>query len=151
MNDLAKTRSLFLAKVEGYASGQASRFATVLDELIRWSELNNLTFTPHAGIHELIKYSLKHAKVPFWCATPRTIDGAKFTLLNDPNFPEPLRNEAREELARIDGKKAISEGIPEMAFTKLLWKPYREQVFKLMDRLLAGLNADRDAKIVGAQ
>ena len=141
MDDIDNARDLFLRKVEGCAEGQSARFAPVLDELIRWSEMNNLSFIPPSKVLFLFKFFLPNEKLPFWCATPRLADGAKFTLLHDPNFPESLRNEARDELARIDGKKSVPESIPEMAFTKLIWKPYREQVFKLMDRLLAGLKA----------
>ena len=42
MNDIMNARAAFLDKVEMYASGQAKRFAPVLDELIRWSEANGL-------------------------------------------------------------------------------------------------------------
>ena len=139
MNDLATARADFLEKVEGYASGQSARFAPPLDELIRWSEANGLEFTPHAGVHDLVKFSAPGAKMAFWSATPRTGDGAKLTLLNDPRFPEPLRTLARDELARIDGKAFQPEGIPELAFTKLIWEPYRVRVLELMARLLDGL------------
>jgi hypothetical protein len=78
-------------------------------------------------------------KMAFWSATPRTGDGAKLTLLNDPRFPEPLRTLARVELADVDGKSAPAEGVPEVAFTKLIWGPYRARVLDLMGRLLDGL------------
>ena len=136
MNHLESARSLFLTKVEGYASGQASRFAPALDELIRWSDENSLKFTHHTGTHDLVKFSVAGAKMTFWSVTPRMSDGAKFTLLNDSRFDESLRCEARDELARIDGKAALPRGIPEVAFTKLIWGPYRERVLDLMDRLL---------------
>ena len=110
MNDLATARADFLEKVEGYASGQSARFAPPLDELIRWSEENGLEFTPHAGVHDLVKFSVPGSKMAFWSATPRTGDGAKLTLLNDPRFPEPLRTLARDELARIDGKAVTTRG-----------------------------------------
>ena len=139
MNDLATARADFLEKVEGYAPGQSARFAPVLDELIRWSEANGLEFTPHAGVHDLVKFSAPGAKMAFWSATPRTGDGAKLTLLNDPRFPEPLRTLARDELARIDGKAVQPEGVPEVAFTKLIWGPYRVRVLDLMARLLDGV------------
>jgi hypothetical protein len=139
MNDLATARADFLEKVEGYASGQSARFAPVLDEMIRWSEANGLEFTHHTGVHDLVKFSVPGAKMAFWSATPRTGDGAKLTLLNDPRFPEPLRTLAREELARIDGKAALPESVPELAFTKLIWAPYRARVLELMAGLLEGL------------
>jgi hypothetical protein len=139
MNDLATARADFLEKVEGYASGQAARFAPALDELIRWSRENGLEFTHHAGVHDLVKFSVPGAGMAFWSATPRTGDGAKLTLLNDRRFPEPLRAAARDELARIDGKEARPDGVPEVAFTKLIWEPYRVRLLGLMGRLLDGL------------
>ena len=79
MNDIATARADFLEKVEGYASGQSARFAPALDELIRWSEANGLEYTPHAGVHDLVKFSAPGAKMAFWSATPRTGDGAKLS------------------------------------------------------------------------
>ena len=139
MNDLATARAAFLEKVEGYAPGQSARFAPALDELIRWSEANGLEFTPHAGTHDLVKFSAPGARMAFWSATPRTGDGAKLTLLNDPRFPEPLRTLARDELARIDRKAGEPGAVPEVAFTQLIWEPYRVRVLDLMARLLAGV------------
>src|SRR5438270_9969006 len=138
MNDLATARADFLEKVEGYASGQSVRFAPALDELIRWSEANGLEFTPPAGVHDLVKFSTPGAKMAFWSAAPRTGDGAKLTLLNDPRFPETLRTLARDELAQIDDRSAGKASVPELAFTKLIWAPYRARVLDLMGRLLAG-------------
>src|SRR5438046_6018270 len=138
MNDLATARADFLEKVEGYAPGQAARFAPALDELIRWSEANGLEFTPHAGVHDLVKFSVPGAKMAFWSATPRTGDGAKLTLLNDPRFPEPLRTLARDELARIDGKAFQPEGGPRVPSTMLTWGPYRSGGPTLMPRRSQG-------------
>ena len=139
MNDLATARADFLEKVEGYASGQSARFAPVLEELIRWSEASGLAFAPHAGVHHLVKFSAPGARMAFWSATPRSGDGAKLTLLNDPRFPERLRTLARDELAEIDGKVVEPEAVPEVAFTKLIWAPYRARVLDLMARLLDGM------------
>ena len=139
MNNLATARADFLEKVEGYASGQSTRFAPALDELIQWSEANGLEFTHHAGVHDLVKFSVPGAGMAFWSATPRTGDGAKLTLLNDPRFPEPLRTLARNELTQIDRKGALPGDVPEVAFTNLIWEPYRKRVLDLMARLLDGL------------
>lgn len=139
MNDLATARADFLKKVEGYASGQSARFAPALEDLIRWSEASGLAFTPHTGVHDLVKFSAPGARMAFWSATPRSGDGAKLTLLNDPRFPEPLRTLARDELAEIDGKVVEPEAVPEVAFTKLIWAPYRARVLDLMARLLDGM------------
>jgi hypothetical protein len=154
MNDLATARADFLEKVEGYASGQSARFAPVLEDLIRWSEASGLEFTPHAGVHHLVKFSAPGSRMAFWSATPRSGDGAKLTLLNDPRFPERLRTLARDELAEIDGKVVEPDAVPEVAFTKLIWAPYRARVLDLMARLLdamrgpasgAAANAGRSA------
>ena len=139
MSDLTTARADFLEKVEGYAPGQSARFAPALDELIRWSEANGLEFTHHTGVHDLVKFSVPGSMMAFWSATPRTGDGAKLTLLNDPRFPEPLRALARDELAQIDRKVAPPGDVPEVAFTNLIWGPYRERVLDLMGRLLDGL------------
>jgi hypothetical protein len=139
MNDLASVRKTFLLKVEEYSPGQSSRFAPVLDELIRWSDEHDLTFSPPTGLHDRVKYCLPGSEQAFWSVTPRTGDGAKFSLLNDTRYPEPRRVEARNELARIERKPESPSGIPAMAFCKLIWVPYREQVQKLMGRLLEGM------------
>ena len=130
-----------MGKVEGYATDQSARFAKVLDELIAWSEANGLEFTHHTGVHDLVKFSVPGAKAAFWSACPRTGDGGKLTLLNDTSFPEPLRTMARDELARIDGKELQSEGVPEVAFTKLIWAPYRARLLDLMGRLLDAMRS----------
>ncbi|MFO0851620.1 MAG: hypothetical protein U0871_24120 [Gemmataceae bacterium] len=137
MEDLATAKARLLAKVEGYAPGQAVRFTPALDELIRWSEENGLRFAPHAGVHHLVKFCVPGRSAPFWAATPRTGDGCKLTLLADPRFPEPLRTVARTELARIDWKPVKPDGPPEVAFTKLIWPPHRAAVLALMTQLLA--------------
>jgi hypothetical protein len=139
MNDLATARADFLARVEGYASGQAVRFTPPLDELIAWSATNGLAFMPHAGVNDLVKFADAGATMAFWSVTPRTGDGAKFTLLNDSQFPEALRTLARDELSDINRKAAQPKGVPEVAFTKLIWPPYRQRVMDLMARLLDGV------------
>src|SRR5258706_13464813 len=101
MSHLAAARAGFLDKVEGYAPGQADRFAPALDELIRWSEDRGLVFAPRRGVAELVRFAEPGSGLTFWTATPRTGDGAKLTLLDAPRFPEPLRAIARDELARI--------------------------------------------------
>src|SRR5687768_11073366 len=92
---LAADTAEFLAQVESWASGQAVRFAPVLDELIRWSEANGLEFARHVGVHHLVKFRLPGAKSAFWSVSPRRGDGAKLTVLNDPRYPEHLRGAAR--------------------------------------------------------
>jgi hypothetical protein len=148
MNDLATARADFLTKVEGYASGQAVRFTPPLDELIGWSEANGLVFLPHVGVNDLIKFADAGATMAIWSVTPRTGDGAKLTLLNDSQFSEALRTLARDELSDIDGKAVQPKAVPEVAFTKLIWPPYRQRVMDLMARLLDGLR--RPAAAAGA-
>jgi hypothetical protein len=150
MSDLATARADFLEKVEWYASGQSARFAPALDELIRWSEENGLEFTPHTGVHDLVKFSVPGAKMAFWSVTPRTGDGAKLTLLNDVRFPESLRTTAREELARINGKPAKPDGVPEVAFTNLIWEPHRARILALMGQLLDGVGRPASASRAAA-
>jgi len=144
LKDLVTAIDKFLAKVEVWAPGQAVRFAPVLDDLIKWSEENSwgVQFTHHTGVHHLVKYCVPGITTPFWSVVPRTSDGARLTLMNDPHprYPEALRTEARIELARIDGVAAKTEGVPEVAFTKLIWAPYRERVLDLMTRLLNGVH-----------
>jgi hypothetical protein len=139
MSDLTTARKAFLRKVEEYAPGQSSRFAPVLDELILWSDENQLEFSRHLGLHDVFKYCLPGSAKAFWSVTPRTGDGAKFSLLSDPRFPEVYRTEARNELAQIDRKPETPSGVPVMAFSKLIWGPYRDRVQKLMTRLLEGV------------
>lgn len=140
MDDLATAQAAFLDKVEVWAPGQAKRFAPVLDELIRWAEANawGVRFARHDGPHKMVKYCVPGVETPFWTVVARTGDGAKLTMLNNshPRFPEELRDEARGELARIDGREPKPDGVPEVAFTKLIWPPYRQQVLELMTRLL---------------
>jgi hypothetical protein len=139
-SDLGTARADFLARVEGWAGGQAARFAPVLDELIRWSDGNGLEYAPHPGVHHLVKYRLPGGD-PFWAVAPRTGDGAKLTLLC-PRSPGPLRDAARDELARINGAAAKPDGNPEVAFTKLIWEPHRRRVLDLMARLLTAARGD---------
>src|SRR5829696_7650695 len=141
MTDLVAARAGFLAKVESYAPGQAARFAPALDDLIRWSEVNGLTFDLRRRPAELVRFCVPDSKLPFWTATPRTGDGGKLTLLDAPRFPESLRAVARDELALIDRRAAAPDTVPVIAFTQLIWEPYRARVLDLMGRLLEGLRA----------
>lgn len=139
MTDVTTARANFLSRVEGYAWGQSARLSPALDELIRWSEDNGLQYRPPTGAQTLVRYT--EGNRVFWSVAPRTGDGAKLTLLNDTAFPGPLRDEARAELARIDGKAEKDGGVPEVALSKLIWEPYRARVLALMTRLLAGLES----------
>ena len=139
MTDLAAARAGFLDKVEGYAPGQAARFAPALDDLIRWSEDRGLVFDPRRRPVESVRFADGGSKLSFWTATPRTGDGAKLTLLDALSFPEPLRAVARDELARIDRRAAVPDAVPVLAFTQLIWEPYRARVLDLMGRMLDGL------------
>ena len=142
MNDIAADRATFLAAVEGYASGQAARFAPALDELVRWSEENGLEYRPPTGSQSLMRYATG-GRV-FWSAVARAGDGAKLTVLNDPTFPESLRDAARTELALLDRKAEKDGGVPEVALTMLIWEPHRKRVLGMMARLLAGIVATAD-------
>jgi hypothetical protein len=139
LSDIAAAKAKFLAAVEGYASGQSARFAPAVDELIRWSEEHGLEFRPTTGIQTLLRYEVG-GRI-FWSVVARTGDGAKLTLLNDRDFPEPLRDAARTELARLDRKAEKEDGVPEVALTNLIWEPYRAQVLATMTRLLDAIKA----------
>jgi hypothetical protein len=137
MSDLPTARQRFLDKVSSYEPGQATRFAGPLDELIRWSEANALVYTD-SGTKDLIRFSVAGMGV-FWSAIPRVADGARFALLSGPRFAGELKATARDELARIDGKDALPDAVPTLAFGKLIWEPYRVRVLDLMSQLLTGL------------
>jgi hypothetical protein len=147
VSDIAAGTVRFLSAVEGYAPDQAARFAPALDELIRWSEENGLKYRPPTGAQSLVRYAV--GSRVFWSVVARTGDGAKLTLLNDPTFPEPLRDAARTELARIDRKLEKDGGVPEVALTQLIWEPYRKRVLELMARLLAEIMAPADETRTG--
>jgi hypothetical protein len=134
VSDSTSALANFLARVEDYASGQSARFAPILDELIRWSEENGLEHRPPTGAQALVRYAA-NGRI-FWSVVARTGDGAKLTLLNDPGFPDALRDDARGELARLDRKAGKEGGVPEVALTQLIWGPYRTRVLELMARLL---------------
>jgi hypothetical protein len=142
LSDIAVDRAKFLAAVEDYASGQAARFAPALDALIRWSEENGLEYRPPTTAQTLIRYAAG-GRV-FWSAVARAGDGAKLSVLNDPAFPESLRDAARTELALLDRKAEKAGGVPEVALTMLIWEPHRKQVLGMMARLLAGIKATAD-------
>ena len=57
MSDIATDKSKFLAAVEGYAPGQAARFAPALDALIHWSEDHGLEYRPPTAAQTLIRYA----------------------------------------------------------------------------------------------
>ena len=44
-----------------------------------------------------------------------------------------------EELSRINGQRSVPGTLPELAFIKLVWEPYRVRVLDLMTRLLKGV------------
>ena len=145
MSDIVTDKARFLAAVEGYAPGQAARFAPALDALIHWSEDHGLEYRPPTAAQTLIRYAAG-GRV-FWSVVARTGDGAKLTLLNDAGFPRRLRDAARTELARLDRKVEKDGGVPEVALTNLIWEPYRAQVLETMSRLLAGVGAAADESV----
>src|SRR5690349_12453409 len=130
MIDLTTAKACFLDRVNGYAPGQAARFTPALDALIAWSEANGLTFTP-SKVNEAVKFSAPGSRLSFWSVSPRTDDGAKFSLLTEPKFPESRRATARDDLARINHKEALPDAVAMLPFTKLIWEPYRARVIAL--------------------
>lgn len=142
--DLAEARDAFLAEV-GRSSGDAVRadYAAVLDAIIAWTERqgNALVFAPHAGSQALVKFCIPGVETSFWSAWPRRADGAKLHLLTDPHprFPEALRDVARRELARIDGRQPNPGELPVVSFSNLRSDKARRDLDALLSRLLAGI------------
>lgn len=132
MTDLAAARTKFLARVEELASGQAARFAPALDELIAWSLERGLQFDPPSERQFLIRFRSPGEKGHLWVATPRNGDGAKLAV----GGPAALMNDARAELAKIDARPVDEHRAPEVAFTYLIWGPYRTAVLELLGRML---------------
>jgi hypothetical protein len=131
----------FLREVERSAGAAAGAdYKQPLDELVRWSEQQApaLGFVPHGGSQALAKYCLPGVKSSFWSAWPRRGDGAKLHVLTDPHprFPEELREVARRELARLDGREAKPGEIPVVSFANLRSEQSRRDVEALLSRLL---------------
>ncbi len=152
MSDLAAAKAAFLDAVQTLAPDRVGRFAVVLDDLVAWSEQFHprLQFVWHAGgrgsqRQHLVKYCVPGVPSPFWAAWPKGADGAKLSVLTDrgKEFPEHLREEARVELAAIDGREPKAGESPEVAFAQLIWPANRERVKALLARLLGQLEAGR--------
>jgi len=140
-----------LAEVERY-SGFAIRTecAVVLDRLIRWSmqQGNAVVFTPHSGSQSLVKFCLPGMDTHIWSAWPRKADGAKLHVLTDPHprFPEPLRDVARRELARLDGRQPKPNELPVVSFRNLRTEDAQRDLIALLSRLLAEFNMPRPSR-----
>ena len=133
MLDLPAARSRFLARVEEFSPGQAARFAPALDALVEWSVGNGLVFEPPTGKQFQIRFRLPHERTPAWTATPRSGDGGKFSI----GGPVSLHSAMRKAFAQIDGNPVIESRQPELAFTYLIWMPYRTAILELMEKMIA--------------
>ncbi len=139
MVDLETATTNFLARVDRHSPDEGKRVRAVLADLIRWSAGHawGLSFSGR-GAGDLIRYCVDGVLPPFWAIAPRSADGAKLTLLTaaHPRYPEELREEVRQLCARIDGRLADPDEVPEISCAKLLWPPHRDAVLELMSRAL---------------
>jgi hypothetical protein len=140
--DLAVAREAFLAEVERCCGGPArADYAAALDHLIRWTQEQGsaLVFTPHSGPQKLVKFCVPGVETSFWSAWPRRADGAKLHVLTDPHprFPESLREVARRELARLDGRQPKPGELPVVSFANLRSEAALRDVEAILSRSLA--------------
>jgi len=138
MSDLETATADFMARVDRHTPDETRRVRTVLDDLLRWSEEHawGVSFSASAPKGS-VRYCVQGVVAPFWAVTPRTGEGARLTLLGaHPRFPEELREEARQILARIDRRTPTPDEVPSVRCGKLLWAPYRDEVLGLMTRAL---------------
>jgi hypothetical protein len=139
MSDLETATAEFLARVDRHSPDELKRVRAVLEDLLRWSEEHSWGVS-FSGRNPLgpVRYCVDGIATPFWVVTPRSVDGARLTLLTGvhPRFPEDLREEARKECARIDGRVPVPNEIPVVGCGKLRWPPNREAIFALMTKAL---------------
>jgi hypothetical protein len=139
MSDLETAKAEFLARVDRHTPDEAKRVRLVLEDLLLWSAEHawGISFSGRGPLGP-IRYCVEGVTSPFWAVTPRSVDGARLTLLTaaHPRFPEDLREEARQICARIDGRVPVRDEIPVVGCGKLRWPPNREAIFSLMTRAL---------------
>jgi hypothetical protein len=139
MSDLKTATDDFFARVDRHTPDEVKRVREVLTDLLQWSEEHSwgLSFT-HRAPKGPIRYCVKGVVSPFWVFTPHTKDGARLTLLtaSHPKFPEDLRDEARQMLAKLDGRKPDPNEVPMVGYLKLLWPSNRLALHELMTRAI---------------
>ena len=139
MSDLNMATEAFFAKVERHTPDEVKRVREVLNDLLRWSADHSwgLSFS-YQNPKGPIRYCVEGVTVPFWAFAPHTGEGARLTLLtaSHPKFPEDLRDEARQLLAKLDGRKPDPNEVPTVGYLKLLWPQNRETLYALMTRVI---------------
>jgi hypothetical protein len=123
-----------------------TEYAEILHTLIGWSARQGevIVFAPHDGPQSLVKFCLPgmERNTHIWSAWPRKADGAKLHVLTDSNrqrFPEPLRELARRELARLDGRKPKAGELPVVSFRNLRTAGAQTSLMALLSQLLREL------------
>jgi len=139
MSDLKMATEAFFAKVERHTPDEVKRVRTVLNDLLQWSEEHSwgVSFS-YQNPKGPIRYCVEGVMSPFWAFAPHTGDGARLTVLTavHPKFPSDLRDEARQVLAKLDGRKPDPNEVPTVGYLKLLWPSNREILYELMTRAL---------------
>jgi hypothetical protein len=139
MADLATAKAEFLARVDRHTPDEGKRVRAVLEDLLQWSTENawGISFSGRGPLGP-IRFCVEGILTPFWVVTPRSVDGARLTLLTAAHlrFPEELRAEARQVCARIDGRVPVPDEVPVVGCGKLRWPPNREEILGLMTRAL---------------
>jgi hypothetical protein len=138
-------RNAFLDEVKRYVDAKRRKdFAEVLDDLIKWSEGQGqaLVFAPRAEREQFfVTYSLN--RVPthtFWQAYPHEEDGARFYVTGDVVLATADYRALYDAFAALStGRKPKTPDRPTMSFGDLIWKPYRQEVKKLLSRALTSL------------
>ncbi len=139
MSNLKTATEEFFKRVDRHTPAESKRVRAVLDDLLRWTDEHSwgLTFIDQRPKGS-IQYCAKGTESPFWVFTPHTGDGARLTLLSayDSTYPEDLRDEARQVLAKLDGRKPDPDEVPMVGYLKLLWPANRTTLYTLMTRAI---------------
>jgi hypothetical protein len=139
MQDLQAATIEFFKRVDRHTPAESKRVRTVLNDLLQWTEEHSwgLSFIDR-NPKGPIRCCAKGVVSPFWIFAPHTADGARLTLMtaSDLKYPEELRDEARQVLAQLDGRKPEPHEVPMVGYLKLLWPPNRAILFDLMSRAI---------------
>jgi hypothetical protein len=149
MSDLKSATEEFFAKVDRHTPDQVKRVRIVLNDLLQWSEEHSwgLSFF-HQNPKGPIRFCVEGVVSPFWVFTPHSGDGARLTILTaaHPKFPDDLRDEARQVLAQLDGRKPEPNEVPMVGYVKLLWPANRNTLYTLMTKAINRVHG-RELKI----
>jgi hypothetical protein len=150
MSDLKSATEGFFAKVDRHTPDQSKRVREVLNDLVRWSDEQGLCVSNQKPKGP-ISYCLEGVAAPFWTFAPHTGVGAKLTLLADRQFPEELREEARQVLAKLDGRTPEEDEVPSVGYLKLLWPPNRDALYALMARVANRIHGGEAKAVASAE